>query len=135
MQDAVARAERQAHVCGRTKSTAVTRNNPDDVTTAEFRFNPSDLVFRNFVKRPRGNVCLHASKRSQQRSVRREIPIMSPAGAHLPRRMCNTASTQITSHILYESTPIVIVQPILQVMQPRKIIAGAFAAPVSIHLD
>src|SRR6266511_2700598 len=60
---------------------------------------------------------------------------MSPAGAHLPRRTWDASSAKLAVQIFYTASPIIIVQPVFQIMQTRKIIAGAFSAAVSVQLD
>jgi hypothetical protein len=49
--------------------------------------------------------------------------------------MWNAAPAQVTGQIFNKTPAIIIVQPVFQVMQTRKIIAGAFAAAVSIRFD
>ena len=82
-------------MCGGIKSTSVARNDSDDVAAAQFGFNASDFAFRNLMERSRGDVRFHARERSQQRAVRGEITVMSPAGAHFARGMGHTAATEV----------------------------------------
>ena len=49
--------------------------------------------------------------------------------------MGNTAAAQTAREVFNQTAPVVIRQPIFQVMETRKILAGAFAASITIHLD
>src|SRR5882724_4757230 len=49
--------------------------------------------------------------------------------------MWNAAPAQVAGQIFNKTPAIIIVEPVFQVMQPRKIIASAFAAAVSIRFD
>src|SRR6266436_857271 len=111
------------------------RNNSNDIATAQFRLNLSDLAFWNFVERLRGNIRFHPRERTEERTVGSEISIMSPASAHLARGVRNTAPSEIARQIFDQTAPVIIVQPVFQIVQTRKIFARAFAAAVPIHLD
>jgi hypothetical protein len=60
---------------------------------------------------------------------------MPPTGAHFARGMGDALPAELTGHIFYQTAAIIVVKPVLQVMQTRKIFASAFAAAISIHLD
>ena len=60
---------------------------------------------------------------------------MPPALRHFARRMGNSAAAQAAREVFNQTAPVVIRQPIFQVMETRKIFAGAFAAAITIHLD
>src|SRR5439155_17215509 len=60
---------------------------------------------------------------------------MSPAGAHLTCGMRDAASAEVARHILDQTPAIVVVKPVLQVMQARKILTRALTAAISILLD
>src|SRR5438034_1679940 len=111
------------------------RNNSNDIATAQFRLNLSDLFFWNFVERLRGNIRFQPPERTEKRTVRSKIAIMSPASAHLARGMRDTAPAEIARQIFYQTAPIIIVQPVFQIMKSRKIFAGALAAAIAIHLN
>ena len=49
--------------------------------------------------------------------------------------MRHTFAAELRRQIFNQTAPVVIRQPIFQVMQTRKIFAGAFAAAITIHLD
>ena len=60
---------------------------------------------------------------------------MSPADAHLAGGMGNAAPAKLPRHVVHQTAPIVIVKPVFQIMQPRKIIAGALTAAIPVHFD
>src|SRR5438552_1746883 len=60
---------------------------------------------------------------------------MSPASAHLTRGMRDAAATEITGEIFYQTTPTIVVKPVFQIMQTRKIFASALTAAIAILLD
>src|ERR1044071_1813410 len=60
---------------------------------------------------------------------------MAPASGHLSRGMRNAPTAKITGHVLHQTASIVIVKPVFQVMEPRKIIAGTLTAAIAVHLD
>src|SRR5215468_2947411 len=60
---------------------------------------------------------------------------MSPASAHLSRGMRHAAPTEVACQILDQPPAVVVVKPVFQVMQTRKIFAGALTAAISILLD
>src|SRR6202521_2990733 len=70
-----------------------------------------------------------------ERAAGREVPVMPPALRHFARRMGNTAAAQTAREVFNQTAPVVIRQPIFQVMETRKIFAGAFAAAITIDLD
>src|SRR6266496_1032887 len=111
------------------------RNNSNDIATAQFRLNLSDLAFWNFGERLRGNIRFHPPERTEKRTVGSKISIMSPASAHLARGMRDTAPAEIARQIFYQTAPIIIVQPVFQIMKSRKIFAGALAAAITVQLD
>ena len=51
------------------------------------------------------------------------------------RGVIRADAAEISREIVDQTAPIVIRQPILQIMQPRKIFAGALAAAITIELD
>src|SRR4029453_9078160 len=117
------------------ESVSLARNHANDVAAAQFRLDIRDLTFWNFMERPRRDIRFHARKRPEPRAIRSKITIMPPANAHLARRMRDAATTKLARHVVNQTAAIVIVKPVFEVMQPGKIIAGALAAAISIHLD
>src|SRR5205085_9274252 len=93
------------------------------------------LALWNFIERSRGYIRFHARKGPEQRPVRSMITIMPPADAHLARGMQNTATAELPRHIFHQATAIVIVKPVFEIMQPRKVIAGALSAAIAIRFD
>src|SRR6476469_654076 len=60
---------------------------------------------------------------------------MPPASAHLARGMGNALPAEIAGEIVHQTSSIVVVEPIFQIMQTREIVAGAFAPAVPIQFD
>src|ERR1700719_4523063 len=60
---------------------------------------------------------------------------MSPARGHFMRRMRHARAAKLAGQIFHKSAPVVVVEPILQIMETRKIFAGANAAAVTVDLD
>src|SRR5260370_30245734 len=60
---------------------------------------------------------------------------MPPAPAHLAWGMWNTAAAKTARQIFHQAATIIIVKPILQIMQTRKIFAGAFPAAIAVDFD
>src|SRR5947209_19001188 len=60
---------------------------------------------------------------------------MPQAGAHLTRGMRHAAPTEFARQIFNQTPAIIVVKPVFQIMQARKIFAGALAAAISILLD
>src|SRR5436305_5128769 len=60
---------------------------------------------------------------------------MPPASAHLACRVRNAASTQSTREIFYQTATVVVVEPVFQIMKPRKVLSRALAAAISIEFD
>jgi hypothetical protein len=89
MQNAVARAQCQAHMRSRMEPVSLARNHANDVAAAQFRLDAGDLAFWNFIKRPRRHIRFHSRKRPEQRAIRSKITIMPPA-AVISRAECGT---------------------------------------------
>src|SRR5205814_10436460 len=49
--------------------------------------------------------------------------------------MRNASSAQLARKIYNQSAPIVVVEPVFEVMQARKVIASAFTAAIAVELD
>src|SRR5438046_8680381 len=86
------------------------RNNSNDIATAQFRLNWSDLAFWNFGERWRGNIRFHPPERSEKRTVGSKISIMSQVTAHLAGGMRGTGPAEMTRQIVDENAATRIVQ-------------------------
>ena len=60
---------------------------------------------------------------------------MPPADRHLARRMRHARAAQTARQIFHQTAPVVIREPVFQIMEPRKIFARALPAAITIQFD
>ena len=77
----------------------------------------------------------HLPKRPKQRAIGSQVTVMTPALRHLARRVGNTAAAKGAREVLHQTAPVIVGQPVFQIMQTRKIFARADAVPITIRLD
>src|SRR4029077_4185372 len=135
MQDAIIRPQSQTDMRRGIKMTSIARDNADDVAALKLELDPGHVVLWYLKKRPRRHAGLHLGKRAEQRTVCRQITIMPPADRHFPRRVRNTYAAEVAGEVFDQAALLVIVQPVLEIMQPGKIFPCANAAAVAIRLD
>ena len=60
---------------------------------------------------------------------------MPPADCHLARRMRHAHASKAAGQVLDQTAPVIVREPILQIMEPRKIFARALTSAITIQLD